>query len=467
MIKTLTARKLFLAFSVLGIINIVLAYLFFYFSSVSLLEARSSQQMASVRILASQKLNLYLENLKINSVQKSSEVVKSPSLYENVIVFGIDEDRYAQLQPLQFTSHNSELILLKVPVGDKYVVWTFTHDGLNQVLSEHTGLGKTGEIYLVGFDEQIKSTPRHVTEWKNIRLNNESVKLAKQAKHGVHSVMDYRNVEVLSAYSPFTFDHLNFVLLSEIDKDEVFKPLKELFPKVFLICALLCWLTIIMAYLSSEKILKLIKEMREEINRLHIQFITTMESENRKISFNLHDGVGQILTALKWGISRNEDPEKLKALCDDVFKEIRSVSSDLMPAELSQLGFYPAVRNFIRKQEAYYNIAIHFWHNERIENYKFITGLDVNLYRMIQELIQNTLKHAKATSATLVMFREDDNLILRYEDDGIGMDEGHGMPKVISYRADLMGATLTRQKTQKGLVFQISIPLKRVFLETV
>lgn len=466
MIKTLTARKLFLAFSILGILNIILAYLFFYFSSVSLLEARSSQQMDSVRSLASQKLNLYLENLKIISVQKSSEVVKNPGLYEDVFVIGIHEDRYAQLQPLQFTSHGKERILLKVPVGDKYVIWSFSHEGLNHILSEHAGLGKTGEIYLVGLDEKIVSTPRHVSDWKHIRLNNESVRLAKQAKRGVHSVLDYRNVEVLSAYSPFNFDHLNFVLLSEIDKAEVFKPLRELFPKIFGICALLCWLSVVIAYLSSEKILKLIKEMREEINRLHIGFITTMENENRKISFNLHDGVGQILTALKWGISRNEDPEKLKALCDDVFKEIRSVSSDLMPAELSELGFYPAVRNYIRKQEAYYHLNIHFWHNERIESYKFITGLDVNIYRMIQEFIQNTLKHAKATSASLVMFRENDNLILRYEDDGVGMDENHAMPKVISYRADLMGATLTRQKALKGLVFQVSVPLKRVFIET-
>jgi len=85
---------------------------------------------------------------------------------------------------------------------------------------------------------------------------------------------------------------------------------------------------------------------------------------------------------------------------------------------------------------------------------------------MIQEFIQNTLKHANATSASLVMFKENDQLILRYEDDGVGMDDEGPMPKVISYRANLMGATVTRQKALKGLVFQVSVPLKRVFIET-
>ena len=86
---------------------------------------------------------------------------------------------------------------------------------------------------------------------------------------------------------------------------------------------------------------------------------------------------------------------------------------------------------------------------------------------MLQELFQNTLKHAKASSISIVLFRENDNLVMRYEDDGIGMAESDPMPKVIQYRADLMGATITRPSKQSGLVYQVIVPLKQVFCESV
>lgn len=456
---SITGRKLFIAFSILGCLNIALAYSFFYYSSVSLLEERSSEQMASVRALASQKLNLYLENVKINAVQDSAQMLKDNPKH--------DEMKYSHLKPLSFTPVGEDHFLLKVPVGDKSVVWDFSYDDLNKILSDYSGLGKTGEIYLVGMDQKIKSASRHVADWKNITVNNESIRLGKLYSHGVHFVKDYRGKEVISAYSLFKYDGLNFILLSEIDKEEVFLPLKSLFPKIFLICIVLCCLTIFLAFISSDKILRLIQDMRVQINKLHIQFINAMEDENKKISYNLHDGVGQILTALKWGIDRNEEPEKLKQLCDDAFKEIRNVSGDLMPTDLSELGFFPAVRNFMRKQEAFFKIKIHFWNTERLEQYHFQPGVDVNLYRMIQELLQNTLKHAKAESISLVMFRENANLVLRYEDDGVGMPEGTPLPKVLTYRAELMGATLVRPQAMKGIVFQLQIPLSRVFSERV
>jgi signal transduction histidine kinase len=466
--RMLTARKLFLAFSLLGFLNIILAYGFFYYSSVSLLEERSSRQMDSVRVLASQKLKLYFDNLKINSVQRANEAITGKEFPHPYKVIDAEEEKYTNFQPLSFYPDGAEKIMIKVPVGKKFVVWEYDYNGLNRILDEHTGLGKTGEIYLVGHDFMIKSASRHVKDWKNIRVDNESIRLGHLDKFGVHIVKDYRNQEVVSAYSSFTYDYMDFVILSEIDKNEVFMPLESLFPKVFMICLTLTLIATVIAYLSSEKILKLIEEMRTQINKLHIQFMTAMEEENRKTSLNLHDGVGQILTAIKWGISRQEDPEKLKELCDDAFKEIRVVSNNLMPTELTELGFYPAVKNFFRKQASFCNIKTHFWHNDRIESYQFQKGLDVNLYRMIQELFQNTLKHGEdASSVSLVMFKEGDNLVLRYEDDGKGMDDALPNPRVLQYRSDLMGAKLIRQSLPKGLAFQIQIPLKRIFSDYV
>lgn len=467
MSKPLNGRKLFLALSLLGLVNVIIAYTLFYYSSVSLLEERSAEQLSSVRSLTSHKLKLFLENLKINAINNSSELVEGKIKAANATVLTERETKLSTLPPLQFVSPDDKKLLLKVPIGMKSVIWEFRFDSIDKVLSDYVGLGKSGEIYLVGLDQKIKSASRLVTNWQEMTVNNESIRLGKLYNTGVHVVKDYRNVDVLSAYSLFNYDRLHYILLSEIDKAEVFKPLKELFPKIFFICALLVLLSIGIAYYASRKLLELIENMRKQINSMHVQFVNALEEENKKIAFHLHDGVGQILTALKWGVDRKEDTDKLKTLCDEAFKEIRNVSGDLMPVELSELGFFPAIRNFIRRQEQFFKIPIAFWSNDRLEKFNFLPGRDVNLYRMIQEFLQNTLKHANASSISIVLFRENDSLVLRYEDDGIGVLDNAPLPRVILYRADLMEATVIRPKTDKGLAYQVTIPLKQVFSENV
>ena len=89
--------------------------------------------------------------------------------------------------------------------------------------------------------------------------------------------------------------------------------------------------------------------------------------------------------------------------------------------------------------------------------------MDVNLYRLIQELIHNTVRHGKANSISLVLLRENDILQLRYEDDGIGMPDSSPMPRVLLYRSELMGATVKRALLSPGLVYEFTIPMKRIF----
>ncbi len=470
MLKLLpSTRKIFLAFSIFGMINILLAYSFFYLSSTTLLEERSSEQMASVRTLASQKLALYLKNLKASLIQSSestagSRTVTDPTLKESIAGFAVvSSAEVSKHVPNQFYHHGDNHIGLNVPVRGGFLVWEISFTGPNRVLEEHSGLGKTGEIYLVGDDRQIKSASRHLRDMTGVKVDNESHRKGQAGETGVGKVRDYRGVEVISAYAPFSFDELRFVLLSEIDRDEVLSPLKALLNRILILCLFLCLVTVFLSYLFSSKVLELIEAMRGQITDLHKQLIHGIEDEKRRISLHLHDGVGQILTALKWGVSHNPDQAKLKELCDEAFREIRSVSADLMPAELSELGFFPAVRNYLRKQQDYLNLPIHFWNNENLEKLTFRDGLEVNLYRMIQEFLQNTIKHGQARSVSLVLFQEVDYLHLRYEDDGIGMPDAEPMPRVLQYRTELMGATLERSKTSTGLAFTVRIPLKELF----
>lgn len=471
MTRDTVSRKLFSTLFVLGLANIVLAYALFYFSSVTLLKDRSSEHMSSVRALASQKLTLYLDNLK--SVLQDSVDIDAKSFSEKYFLkerFPLsknNQEMFRKLEPYQFYPYQETELIIRTHADKEDFIWIFNSSTLDKALSEKEGLGVSGENYLVGKDSQIKSTSRHITDWREITVKNKSIELAKNNKTGVHVVEDYRGVQVVSAYSPFKYDKLNYVLLSEIDKDEVLLPLKNLFPKIFLICGIVSILTLILVYLSFAKILQLIDEMKEKINSFHIRFINLTEIEKKKMSYELHDGVGQILTALKWGISRNEDQMKLKELCDDAFKEIRTISNNLMPAALSEFGFFSAVKEYFVKLENFYKIDATYRYSDQLLNYTFREGMDVNLYRMIQELLHNTLKHANAKSVSLVLLKEDENLHLRYEDDGIGMSDAAPMPKVLLYRSELMGATIIRNSGSPGLVYHVEIPLKRLFNDKV
>lgn len=408
--------------------------------------------MTSVKALAAQKLNLFLDTLKADAIQNS---------HSQYVVRIEEDDKFPDLKDLTFKSVNSDEIAIKT--NNK--IWIFK--GLDNLLQEREGLGESGEIYLVGQDKRIKSASRHMKDWKGILVQNQSVNLGLQNKSGVHQVKDYRGIEVVSAYGPFQYDDLDFVLLSEIDKEEVLSPMKELFPRIFLLCSAFCFLTLVFAFISTRKISGLIDQMRMQINNFHLKMINAMEEEKKRMSYNLHDGVGQILTAIKWGISQEEKPEKLKDLCNEAFKEIRSISDNLMPAVLTEFGFFSAIREYVTKQSSFFNISFTYRFSEQLSLFEFREGMDVNLYRMIQELVHNTIKHSRAKNVSLVLLKEETTLLLRYEDDGIGMEDHEPMPRVLLYRSEIMGATIKRNKIAPGLVYQIEIPMKGIFNEYV
>lgn len=269
-------KKLFFLFSFLGIFNVVTAYGVFYISSTDILQERSNQQMASIRAQTSQKLGLYLENLKHSSAKAANEIFISGRTHDKVLkksltgiyFVGPDADDSITVlmggpihhnvlgqikEEMEFYPLSNEGLMLRVSHMDGNLVFIFNFSGMNEILTEYEGMGDSGEIYLVGKDHLILSASRHVNAGEPIFVDNASIDLGMKQASGVHTVRDYRNKEVLSAFSPFNVDHLEYILLSEIDKAEVLSPLNSLFPKVFSICLILSLLSIFIAYVLSSK----------------------------------------------------------------------------------------------------------------------------------------------------------------------------------------------------------------------
>lgn len=186
--------------------------------------------------------------------------------------------------------------------------------------------------------------------------------------------------------------------------------------------------------------------------------IEAEEKERRRIAQDLHDGVGQILSAAKLNLSGLESQIKLEDqkqkdafknaldLIDDSVKEVRAVSHNMMPNTLIKLGLASAIREFITKIGNVPNLKVDLE----------IVGLDKRidentetvLYRVIQEIVANIIKHAKATEISLQLIKHEKELSIMIEDNGVGFDtskinsfEGIGLKNIIS-RIEFINGTV-------------------------
>lgn len=186
--------------------------------------------------------------------------------------------------------------------------------------------------------------------------------------------------------------------------------------------------------------------------------IEAEEKERIRIATDLHDGVGQILSAAKLNLSSLENKLKLASsseemafknaldLVNDSVKEVRAVSHNMMPNTLLKLGLGSAVKEFITKLQTTPNLKV------KLE----IVGLDTRLeqeketvlYRVIQEVVSNIIKHAGATELMLQLVRHEKELSIMIVDNGVGFDtskindfEGIGLKNILS-RVEFINGTV-------------------------
>lgn len=460
--------------------------------------------MTSVRNLTKDKLMLYFEGLKAKSTLLSHElatgkktIIHQPELESLWVVKNgtlkllAGKDLKLNLENVPKTSnklisHFDSLIFLRVEIEQEIYLWFFNNHQINNLLLPQEGLGNTGETYLVARDFQIKSASRHLPKAEITEVKNEAVIDGLAHNTGTIETIDYRNVAVLSSYTHFLFDSLEYVLLSEMDISEVRHPLRSLMLQMTITSGIMGFINLLFSLFLTRKTSTEIDELNCEITNLNsikerntnesaIQVLKAQEDEREKISFTLHDSVGQYLTVLKWGLSRlkkrtldveHEHIDNLSKTCDDVIHEIRSISHDLMPTLIKDFGCWYAIRDYLEKQRQIVPHEIGYAADAEVEALKFTKEFDINLYRMVQEFFQNSLKHSQAYAIKLAFLKKDDQLILNYYDNGKGMDEEQSLPASLNYRAKLFGGEMTRVHYDKGLGFKVTFNLKEILSET-
>ncbi|MBW6491515.1 MAG: sensor histidine kinase [Lentimicrobium sp.] len=178
---------------------------------------------------------------------------------------------------------------------------------------------------------------------------------------------------------------------------------------------------------------KRMDELRKENeSRVLSAIVRTEEKERLNFSKELHDGLGPLLSSVKMAISGSRSQEQslngnkvlenAEKLINESITSLKEISNKLSPHVLNNFGLKKAVKSFISRLPPTVSLSINFDSNLGDQRYSYNT--EVLLYRVICELISNSLKHSNAKNIFISLLDDKDSLKLDYLDDGIGFDKG-------------------------------------------
>lgn len=222
-----------------------------------------------------------------------------------------------------------------------------------------------------------------------------------------------------------------------------------------------------------------IQKMQEDMQRKLLEnSLAVQEEVRRNVAKDLHDEIGAMLSATKMGFNMltrkiKEDAEtfeqfgKAKLLLEDSISSVRRISKELLPSTLENFGLVPAVEDFFQKITNSTDITINFENNLYAE-----TRLDANkelmLFRIIQELTNNAIKHAEATIFEVHLIKNLKQIELEFTDNGKGFEvekvendpsSGLGLNNIKSRVNVVKGNFSLESKLNHGTIFKIQVPI--------
>lgn len=169
---------------------------------------------------------------------------------------------------------------------------------------------------------------------------------------------------------------------------------------------------------------------RENEAKVFSAIIKTEENQKYLFSKDLHDGLGPILSAVKMSVSAVVNNVKSEAdkrilintekLVEEAIKTIKEISNNLSPHVLLNFGVVKALNSFINKIPDNCSTTIHM--NSNFKDERFAFNIETVVYRIVCELINNSLKHARANNIFIDLIKEPHSLNIKYMDDGKGFD---------------------------------------------
>ena len=548
-IKTL----ILLIINSLIVLVIALLSFSFYEQFSKVLNDRILMQLNSIETLES----IQIENL-INTKWKSFTSSHVHSENSDSTAFALPDSIKVINGIHDFTPYHKDKkatigFVLNTQKGRK--IEAIDYSDIQNILLERTGMGESGETYLVGEDFRMRSESRFFPDKKpyDIAVKTQGVISALKRVNGRGILKDYRGIPVYSVYSLIQISNLKLVILSEIDVSEVTKPLEKLKMRLAALTLIIFLVAVTLSLFLTRIIVDPIKNMRNSLRvmakgdydqiieykrsskeikemfdalsnlkaslqgavkfseaignmDLNINYepnsandvlgkslltmrnklidfknqedntrtmakrllVNGLENERRRLSRELHDGVGPYLTSLKHYIENNVENElkksEMKKIVDETISEIRSMSNALMPASIDDFGIGVTLTNYIETLNRSTSIDIEYEDLTKQENSNITDHQAINLFRISQELLNNSLKHSKAKNIRITLSEFDEFISLFYFDDGLGFDVstvklGSGITN-IKERVDICNGEITINALPGNTTFEIELPIE-------
>lgn len=197
--------------------------------------------------------------------------------------------------------------------------------------------------------------------------------------------------------------------------------------------------------------------------------VETLERERKRIALELHDGVGTNLTAIKLMVNQllqhYDAPQAgdVEEQFQIALRELKDIIYGLTPPSLARYGLFTALKNYVSKLNKSFKPTISIQiYGEEIKNFEF----NIMVFRIVQELISNSIKHSSAENITIHINAFEDMLNIVYEDNGVGFSyhtqrAGLGLDNIES-RIQSMNGTLKFDSGDHGIFYTIDIPLNTI-----
>tara|TARA_R110002111_G_scaffold4263_4_gene24601 strand:- start:5116 stop:6765 length:1650 start_codon:yes stop_codon:yes gene_type:complete len=547
---------------------VVILSIFSYKEFKRALDERVLLQLTSIKRLKRIQLEAFL-NSEIGTFINDKDKLEGASLKDPYLQFSDNVDIECLknklylfpseqiLVDLTSCSTDGEVIIAMVKKVENNIrqIQLIENDGIQEILMERTGMGESGETYLVGTDYRLRSLSRFFPDQAPGQILAKT-KGAEQALLGVDGIgifEDYRGVPVYSSYHTLDIPYLNWAILSEMDVEEVTTPLLKMRNKLILISTLVLLFALTFSFFITVVLTKPLLKMRfflnnmtrgnydfkivntyptKEINEMFvaleklqksineaIQFsseignmnmkakyqlsgegdllgkslvlmqeklkeyenaenvsrllakkslIEGQENERKRLSKDLHDGLGPLLTSLKLMVQTSDlsvnDKKKINLVVDGTIDEIRRMTYNLMPTVLVDFGVGKALSSFIERMNKTSGVEIFYEDVTKGKDGELTIDLDICIFRVCQELINNSLKHSGAKKITISLTEFSDKLSLYYLDNGTGFDlttikYGAGL-RNIRERIEIFNGYLSIKSDANGTEVEVEIPLK-------
>lgn len=224
------------------------------------------------------------------------------------------------------------------------------------------------------------------------------------------------------------------------------------------------------------KYMKRVEDSRRLTEKMFLNaIIQTEEKERKRFAKDLHDGLGPLLSTVKMSVSSLAQLEHDKAsqeivantemVINEAIKSLKEISDNLSPHVLNNFGLLRALRNFTNKINATKAIRIQLKSN--LADERFSNNIEVVLYRVVCELINNTIKHASAKNISIDLQHQEGALSIDYRDNGKGFNKekleelpmmgGMGFSNIYSRINSLKGDIQIESEPKKGTHVYIQV----------